>query len=96
MRRRSLEEVMTSKSVVVIGASTDERKSGSQLLYVLKRVGFKGQIAGVNPRGGEVFGVPLYRNIQEVPFPVDLVVFHIPPAGCLPRCGNVSNGGSKG
>jgi len=27
MRRRSLEEVMTSKSVVVIGASTDERKA---------------------------------------------------------------------
>lgn len=79
MDSRSLAEVMRSQGVVVIGASQDERKSGSQLLSVLKRVGFQGHYAGVNPHGGEVFGVPIYRSIDEVPFPIDLVVFHIPP-----------------
>lgn len=79
MVKASLREIMEAKGVVVIGASRDEKKSGSQLLYVLKRVGFQGDFAGVNPQGGEVFGVPLYRHIDEVPFQVDIAVFHVPP-----------------
>ncbi len=76
---RPIREVLESKSVAVIGASRDPGKPGAQLLKVLKRVGFQGQVAGVNPQGGEVFETPLYRNIAEVPFPVDLAVLHIPP-----------------
>ncbi len=76
---RSIKEVLESKSVAVIGASRDPEKPGAQLLRVLKKVGFQGQVAGVNPQGGEVFETPLYRTLQEVPFPVDLAVLHIPP-----------------
>jgi len=76
---RSIKEILESKSVVVIGASRDPEKPGAQLLRVLKRVGYQGQVAGVNPQGGEVFETPLYRKLQDVPFPVDLAVLHIPP-----------------
>ncbi len=75
----SIREVLDSKSVAVIGASRDPEKPGALLLNVLKKVGFQGQVAGVNPQGGEVFETPLYRTIQDVPFPVDLAVLHIPP-----------------
>jgi acetyltransferase len=77
---RSVREILESRSVAVIGASRDPLKPGAQLLNVLKKVGFQGQVAGINPQGGEVFDVPLYRNLAEVPFPVDLAVLHIPPA----------------
>jgi acyl-CoA synthetase (NDP forming) len=76
---RSVREVLESKSVAVIGASRDPLKPGAQLLNVLKKVGFQGQVAGVNPQGGQVFEMPLYRNLEEIPFPVDLAVLHIPP-----------------
>jgi acyl-CoA synthetase (NDP forming) len=75
----SIREILESNSVAVIGASRDEEKPGAQLLEVLKKVGYQGRVAGVNPQGGEVFETPLYRSLQEVPFPVDLAVLHIPP-----------------
>ena len=76
---RSIREILDARSVVVIGASRDPEKAGAQLLRVLKKVGFRGQVAGVNPQGGEVFETPLYRSLEEVPFAVDLAVLHIPP-----------------
>jgi acyl-CoA synthetase (NDP forming) len=77
---RSVREILESRGVAVIGASRDPLKPGAQLLNVLKTVGFQGEVAGVNPQGGEVLGIPLYRDLSEVPFPVDLAVLHIPPA----------------
>jgi acetyltransferase len=76
---RPIGEILDARSVAVIGASRDPEKPGAQLLRVLKKVGFQGQVAGVNPQGGEVFETPLYRKLDEVPFAVDLAVLHIPP-----------------
>jgi len=75
----SVRDVMESRNVAVIGASRDPLKPGALLLNVLKGTGFKGQVAGVNPQGGDVQGVPLYRTLQEVPFPVELAVLLVPP-----------------
>ena len=76
---RPLCDILEAKSVVVIGASRDQEKPGAQLLKVLKEVGYAGLVAGVNPQGGEVFGVPLYPNVRNVPFEIDLAVLLIPP-----------------
>lgn len=76
---RPIREVLEAKSIAVIGASRDQEKPGAQLLKVLKRVGYQGHVAGVNPQGGEVFGNTLYRNLEEIPFDVDLAVLLIPP-----------------
>ncbi len=76
---RSVREVLESRSVAVIGASREPHKPGAMLIKVLQDTGFKGQFAGVNPQGGEVHGVPLYRTLEEIPFPVDLAVMLIPP-----------------
>lgn len=85
----SVREVLDSKSVAVIGASRDPLKPGALILKVLRDVGFEGPVAGVNPRGGEIHGVPLYRSLAEIPFPVDLAVMLIPPArvpGAVAEC----------
>lgn len=92
----SLREIMEARNVAVIGASRDPQKPGAQLLKVLKKVGFSGQVAGVNPQGGEVFGFPLYRHLGEVPFPVDLAVFHIPPASVPAVLRECASRGVKG
>ncbi len=93
---RSVREILESKSVAVIGASRDPLKPGAQLLNVLKKVGFQGQVAGVNPQGGQVFEMPLYRNLEEIPFPVDLAVLHIPPASVPAALEECAGKGVKG
>ena len=92
----SIREILESKSVAVVGASRDPEKPGAQLLKALKRVGYQGRVAGVNPQGGQVFETHLYRSLEEIPFPVDLAVLHIPPrliAEALKEC---SRKGVKG
>ncbi len=76
---RPIRDILEAQSVVVIGASRDEEKPGAQLLKVLQDVGFTGRVAGVNPQGGNAFGVPLYPNVRDVPFEIDLAVLLIPP-----------------
>jgi len=92
----SIREILESKSVAVVGASRDPEKPGAQLLKALRRVGYQGRVAGVNPQGGQVFETHLYRSLEEIPFPVDLAVLHIPPrliAEALKEC---SRKGVKG
>lgn len=92
----SVKEILDAKSVAVIGASRDPNKSGSQLLHVLQHVGYRGRIAGVNPQGGEVFGLPLYRGIGEIPFDVDLAALHVPPAAVPAALAACAERGVKG
>jgi acetate---CoA ligase (ADP-forming) len=77
---RSVKEVLESKNIAIFGASGDPMKPGSLLIATLVQNGFKGHIAGINPKGGEFLGVPFYRTIEDVPFDVDLVSMIIPPA----------------
>ncbi len=92
----SLSEVMESRNVAVIGASRDPVKLGALLLKVLKDTGFQGQVAGVNPQGGEVHGVPLYRSLDEIPFSVDLAVLLIPPKAVSSSLADCARKGVKG
>ncbi|MBS3808943.1 MAG: CoA-binding protein [Desulfobacterales bacterium] len=76
---RSVKEVLESENIAVFGASQDPLKPGALLIATLQENGFKGRIAGINPKGGEFRGVPFYPSIQDVPFDVDLVSMIIPP-----------------
>jgi acyl-CoA synthetase (NDP forming) len=92
----SVKKVMESRNVAVIGASQDPEKPGALLLKVLKETGFQGQVAGVNPRGGEVYGAPLYRSLEEVPFSVELAVLLIPPQAVPSSLAACAGKGVKG
>ena len=92
----SVGEVMESRNVAVIGASRDPLKLGALLLKVLKDTGFQGQVAGVNPQGGKVHGVPLYRSLDEIPFSVDLAVLLIPPKSVASSLADCARKGVKG
>ena len=64
----SVAEIMDSRSLAVIGASRDPLKPGAMLLRLLKDTGFQGQVAGVNPEGGTLNGIQLYRALDEILF----------------------------
>jgi acyl-CoA synthetase (NDP forming) len=92
----SVREVLEAQGVAVIGASRDPSKPGAGLLKVLAETGFKGRVAGVNPQGGEVWGVPLYETLEKVPFPIDVAVLLIPPKAVAATVSNCARRGVKG
>ncbi len=65
------------KDVAVIGASANKEKIGYAVLNNLVK-SFKGKIYPVNPKGGEILGIKVFRDISELPEAIDLAVITVP------------------
>ena len=80
------------KAVAVVGVSNSLDNLGWIVSANLQNFGFGGAVYEVGPRGGSVFGRPIYRSLEEVPGPVDLAVFLTPAAvvpDLLEQCGRL-------
>jgi acyl-CoA synthetase (NDP forming) len=66
------------KSVAIVGASAQIGKWGHSLVTNTISGGFKGGIYPVNPAGGELAGLTVYRSIAEIPDKIGLAVVTIP------------------
>ncbi|MBM4462606.1 MAG: hypothetical protein FJ012_04595 [Chloroflexi bacterium] len=92
---KELELIFYPRSIAVVGASRDEEAIGSQWLKGLISCGFEGGLYPVNPKGGEVFGLKIYRNLGSIPGPVDLVITCIPRAAVLDLLRDCADKGIK-
>lgn len=92
----SIKEVMESKNIAIFGVSGNPDKPGTMLLKFLKETGFKGKVAGINPKGGRMYGVDFYFSLDEVPFQVDLAVMIIPPKAVLDGLKDCARSNVKG
>ena len=77
---RSMQTLLTPRSVVVVGASRDPDSIGHRLLENVVAGGFTGPLYVVNPEAAEVLGVPSHSRVDQVPGPVDLAVVAVPAA----------------
>lgn len=68
---------MKPRSIALVGASTREHTIGSDILKRLLDYGYKGELYLVNPKGGEIAGLPVYPTVSELPGPVDLAILVI-------------------
>ncbi len=75
-----LDYIFHPRSIAVVGISADPPKLWMRRLYLesLVQNRFPGQLYLVNPRGGEMDGLPLYRSLKDIPGPVDHVVMSVP------------------
>jgi acetyltransferase len=80
----SLNPFFAPTGVAILGASLDPNKLGYGLSRNLVQSGYRGAIHFVNLKGGTLMGHPVYRNLAEVPDPLDLVVILI-PAQAVPQ-----------
>ncbi|MDM8001124.1 MAG: CoA-binding protein [Dehalococcoidia bacterium] len=64
-------------SVAIAGASA-EYNIGHAFVQCLQDAGFQGPIYPLNPAGGEVRGLKVYRHIADIPGTVDYVISCIP------------------
>ncbi len=77
-----LEYIFHPRSIAIVGISADLPKLWIKRIYLesLIKNGFPGQVYLVNPRGGEMDGLPIYRSVKDIPGPVDHVVISVPAA----------------
>lgn len=72
-----LKPMFSPQSIAIIGASSDESKIGGRPLYMLKQIGFKGEIFPVNPKYEEIAGYRCLPDIQSLPEHVDLAIIAV-------------------
>jgi hypothetical protein len=66
-----------SKVVAIIGASSDRRKFGNKALRAFQHQGHT--VIPVNPNETEVEGLPAVASVLDIPGPVDMATFYVPP-----------------
>ena len=72
--RERLEIIRRTRTVAILGMSTDpSRASYFVATYLLSSTCSFDQVWFVNPKGGDVFGRPVYASLDELPGRPDLV-----------------------
>lgn len=74
-------ELLSPKSIVVVGGSDDTKKTGGSALRNLINTGYKGKLMVVNPKADTVQGVTSFKTLEELP-QVDLAILAIPAQAC--------------
>jgi predicted CoA-binding protein len=66
------------KVVAVIGASNNRRKFGNRAVRAYLDQGYT--VVPINPHEREVEGLKAYASVLDVPGPIDMASFYVPPA----------------
>jgi uncharacterized protein len=66
-----------SKVVAVIGASSNRQKFGNRALRAFREQGYT--VVPINPNEQEVEGLKTYSSVLDVPGPIDMATFYVPP-----------------
>jgi predicted CoA-binding protein len=74
--RRTYTDVV-NKVVAVIGASSHREKFGNRAVRAFKEQGFT--VVPINPHETEVEGLKAYASVLDVPGPIDMASFYVPP-----------------
>ena len=85
MKERSdpIELLLDPTSVAIVGLSDDLAKHGGRVLGHLNRLGFGGQVWGVNPRVPEVPGVELFPTVRSLPASPDVIICAVPAGAAV-------------
>ncbi len=73
-----LERLLAPTSIAIVGVSADRGKHGRRVLENLRKLGFAGDIWGVNPNRPEVAGLEVAATLAELPAAPDIVVSAVP------------------
>ncbi|MBM4347241.1 MAG: hypothetical protein FJ107_03835, partial [Deltaproteobacteria bacterium] len=65
-------------SVAVIGASAFPGKSGNTVIRNILANGYEGKLYLVNPKGGQILGVPVNTSVASLPEGIDLAIIALP------------------
>lgn len=72
-----LQPLLAPKSVALIGASNKDGSLGHDMIKMIIKSGYKGEIYPINPRYEEVCGIKCYESLEAIGSPVDCVVLSV-------------------
>jgi acyl-CoA synthetase (NDP forming) len=64
---RGLEPLVRPRSVAIVGASADVRRTAGKPAAYLKKHGYQGSVVLVNPRYAEIDGLPCVPRVADLP-----------------------------
>lgn len=66
-------------TVAIVGASSDRSKFGNKAVRAHQKQGY--EVYPVNPKGGQIEGLPVYASLDDLPVDsLDRVSFYVPPS----------------
>jgi len=74
----NLDVLFYPKSIAIIGASSREKTVGNDVVKNLVQQGYQGKIYPVNPKIDQLYGLKVYRDVDDIEGTVELTVFAIP------------------
>ncbi len=93
----NLHRLLAPRSVAVVGASTRLGTYGNQAVANLVEAQFPGPVFGVHPTSRELYGVPCFPSLSDLPEVPDALVIATPAAtvpGILDEAGQLGCGGA--
>ena len=69
-----------ARRIAVIGASADPTKIGGRPVHLLLRQAYTGAVYPINPKGGEIQGLPADARLADTPAVPDLALVAVPAA----------------
>ncbi len=79
----TLDDLLTPKSVAVVGASDDPTRIGGRPVSFFKNLGYAGAIYPVNPNRDEVQGLKAYPSLRAIDGAIDFVLVAVPAKGVI-------------
>ncbi len=73
------ERIFHPRAIAILGVSADENGTGfgAGMLRSISAMGFEGKIYPVNPKGGMLSGIPIYKMVEDIPDQVDFAVIAV-------------------
>lgn len=79
----TLDDLVTPRSVAIVGASDNPSRIGGRPLAFFKNLGYEGQIFPVNPNRDKVQGIDAYPSLKEINQDIDFVLVAVPAKGVI-------------
>ena len=76
--KEKLSQLFEPNSVAVIGASATSGKPGQGVIRNILDNGYSGKLYLVNPKGGEILGMPVHSSISSLPEGIDQAIILLP------------------
>ena len=74
----ALKDIMSPKSVAIVGASDDKGRIGGKPLSYMLDQNYSGKIFPVNPKHQTIQGLKSYKSLSEIEDDLDFVLVAVP------------------
>lgn len=78
MSTSDIKHLFEPQSVAVIGASSNPNKIGYKIVENIVSGGYTGRVYPVNPKGGKILGLDIYKDLAAIDDQVDVACITVP------------------